>query len=207
MSMSMSTAPLPSSIAITAMNAKQGWALSRTRSSAGSGGPEGQQQQEGPRFECKRMRYSPLLLGDRSVGEGDDVDDVNDDEMMEADRRKCAGPSIISTNYPQKNYTGFETCQMCNGTLDTTTPTRQAAYKKKNICHNCRSHKQAFLHLPTRWVFKYCHGCSRFEHIAFFSSPSAGSCEERQSQKALWARQRRSRAKEAAAEAEAVEAA
>jgi hypothetical protein len=168
--------PPPCSISITAMNSKQGWALSRSDG--------------GPNIECAQMRYSPVVVTD-------DAEHETDAMVQMGGRRRCI-------NYPQTHYTGFETCQMCNSTIgvggggrDTTT--RQAAYKRKNICQACRSHKQAFLHLPTRWVFKYCHGCSRFENIAFFSSPSAGSCEERQRQKALWARQRRTRAKKATA--------
>jgi hypothetical protein len=181
--MSHAAPPLPCSIAINAMNSKQGWALSRLDG--------------GPNLECAQMRYSPVVTDTDTDTDTDTEHDTDTDR-----RRRCV---IHHINYPQKQYTGFETCQMCNSTFaGRAATTRQAAYKRKNICQACRSHKQAFLHLPTRWVFKYCHGFSRFENIAFFRSPSSGSCEERQSQKALWARQRRTRAaKEATATATA----
>lgn len=92
----------------------------------------------------------------------------------------------------QPHYTGLETCQICEGMLDETRSV-QASYKKRNLCKSCRSHTKAFLHRPSRWVFKYCKGCCRFEHISFFGSPFASSCEEKQVAKSQWAKDRRKR--------------
>jgi hypothetical protein len=98
-------------------------------------------------------------------------------------------------NFRQPHYSGNETCQMCNDSLVESKRLTCSTYKKKNICKRCRSSKSAFLHLPTRWVFKYCQGCCRFENIAFFEKHTASSCEDKQEQKRQWARKRRCRDK------------
>jgi hypothetical protein len=106
-------------------------------------------------------------------------------------------------NFPQAHYTGNETCQMCDMALGGRggghggnaggTITKQMAYKHKNLCTTCRSHKTTFMHMHIRWIFKYCKGCCRLEHISFFDRPDASSCEDKQQKKKKWAAERRSR--------------
>jgi hypothetical protein len=102
------------------------------------------------------------------------------------------GTEIVLYNNPQRHYTDDCVCQMCNGQLDRDSSVH-SRYKKKNLCGDCRSHTSVFLHLQTRWVFKFCNGCSKVEHISQFETCSSSSCMESQMKRTHLAQKRRVR--------------
>lgn len=76
-----------------------------------------------------------------------------------------------------KTQKGQHSCPMCNQEVPPNANGKRAK-DRKGMCKHC--HRQYWQHYKDGWVYKWCQGCHKWEHISCFSPIEASKCEGEQ---------------------------